>query len=86
MLIGGEFSSKAAKLLKLLADESAGEAGIRVEVVKLADSLNLDKTEIKNLLGYLESKEFLEVGSIGGPYLYGHIRITPRGLDRVSKL
>lgn len=86
MLIGDDFSGKAKTLLRQIAAASNRDTGKKVDVKQLAETLKLDKTEMKNLLKYLENKEHIEIGSIGGPYLYGHITLTRRGLDKVKKL
>jgi len=82
MLIGGDFNSKAKQLLALLADLSDHDPSTKVEVKDLVEELELDRTELKNLLGYLENKKLIEIATIGGPFLYGHIQITEREFIR----
>lgn len=45
--------------------------------------MELDRTEIKNILEYLEELGYLELKTIGGPWLYGHVTITGKGLEKV---
>lgn len=86
MLIGGDFNSKAKQLLALLADLSDHDPATKVEVQDLVEELELDRTELKNLLEYLDNKELIEIATIGGPFLYGHIQITEKGISKAGKL
>ncbi len=45
----------------------------------------MDRTEIKNTLEYLEELGYLELKTIGGPWLYGHVSITKKGLKKASE-
>ncbi len=85
MLIGGDFNNKAKELIAGIAAISNGDIQRKISVEEIVEELNLDHTEIKNLLGYLETKELIRVATIGGPFLYGHIYITEKGLHK-SKL
>ncbi|SMO86752.1 hypothetical protein [Gracilimonas mengyeensis] len=80
MLIGKDFNDRAKELLSVLAEVSEGDIERKVSVEDLVNAAGFDRTEIKNLLGYLENKEYIRVATIGGPYLYGHIHITERGV------
>lgn len=80
MLIGGDFNYKAKELLSGIAALSGGDVQQKISVEEMVEELNFDRTEIKNLLGYLESKEYIKVATIGGPFLYGHVHITEKGL------
>ena len=84
MLIGGDFNKKAKQLLSALAELSGGEAGADIPVKKLNENIGLGRNEIRNLLEYLENKECLEISTIGGPLLYGHVRITEKGLTKAE--
>lgn len=85
MLIGGDFSKKGKKLLIELNRLSKGEIHNQIPVQLLNKTLNLDRNEIKNLLEYLENKGCVKLTTIGGPFLYGHIQITPKGIAKASK-
>lgn len=74
----------AKKVLILLLELSGADIDIKVEVKIIATRLNLDRIYMKNLLEYLENRNLLSLSSIGGPYLYGHIRITHEGIYRAK--
>ncbi|HET8865992.1 MAG TPA: hypothetical protein VFM80_09880 [Gracilimonas sp.] len=86
MLIGGDFNNRAKQLLALLGALSDNNPDTSVSVEDLVDQLDLDRTELKNLLEYLEGRELIEIVSIGGPFLYGHIKITQKGILKAAKL
>ncbi|MDR9417397.1 hypothetical protein [Gracilimonas sp.] len=86
MLIGGDFNKRAKELLSLLAEKSESNPEVKVAVESLVEELELDRTELKNLLEYLEGKGLIEVASIGGPFLYGHVKITEKGIYKAAKL
>ncbi|MEX0722727.1 MAG: hypothetical protein WD357_10370 [Gracilimonas sp.] len=86
MLIGGDFNNRAKQLLALLAERSDHRPNIKVDVVDLVEELELDRTELKNLLEYLEGRQLIEIASIGGPFLYGHIKITEKGILKAGNL
>jgi hypothetical protein len=85
MLIGGDFSSKAKTILITLSELSNQNPEQNIEVSSLVDTLQVDKTELKHLLQYLEEKGLISIATIGGPYLYGHIRITEAGIIKATK-
>lgn len=85
MLIGGDFNSKAKILLTQLSELCDQNPDNNVDVADIIEVLQLDKTELKHVLQYLEEKELISIVSIGGPYLYGHIRITQKGISKVAK-
>lgn len=86
MLIGADFNNRAKQLLALLSNLSGDKPGKEISAGDLVAQLELDRTELKNLLGYLEDKELIEVVTIGGPFLYGHIRITEKGVLKAANL
>ncbi|MEX0609944.1 MAG: hypothetical protein WD016_07710 [Balneolaceae bacterium] len=83
MLIGGDFNGRAKELLAALYKMCEGNTDYQVAVDDLVENLQLDRTEMKNLLEYLEAKELVLITTIGGPFLYGHIRITEKGILKV---
>lgn len=85
MLIGGDFNKKGKDLLRELESLTHGNVNSQIEVEMLNDALNYDRNEIKNLLEYLENKECVKIATIGGPFLYGHIQITPKGIAKAGK-
>lgn len=80
MLIGGDFNERAKQVLALLSKLTAKDTEAEVPAEDLASELELDRTELKNLLEYLDNKDMIEVVTIGGPFLYGHIKITEKGI------
>lgn len=85
MIIGDDFNSKAKQLLQSVYEKSEGEEGKRVKVELLSNEMELDKTEAKNLIEYLESKDCLKIETMGGPYLYGDVSITKKGIAKSKK-
>lgn len=85
MLIGGNFNKKSRLFLKELATVSGGEVGVKVSVAELVSDLELDKTELKSIIEYLEALECISVETIGGTHLYGHVSITRKGLEKTGK-
>ncbi|MDR9416903.1 MAG: hypothetical protein RI564_11505 [Gracilimonas sp.] len=86
MIIGDDFNNRAKQLLVKLAELTEQNTDIKLAVEVLVEDLNLDRTELKNLLEYLEDKDLVKIATIGGPFLYGHIYITERGLHKAAKL
>lgn len=85
MLIGGDFNKKGKQLLKELSNQSDGRTDVKITVKTLSDVLGYDRNELKNLLEYLENKECVKIETIGGPFLYGHVSITKKGLAKSKK-
>ncbi|RNC85543.1 MAG: hypothetical protein ED557_01870 [Balneola sp.] len=85
MLIGGEFNRKGKRLLKELASQSDKQIEVQVTVKGLNEALEFDRNEVKNLLEYLENKGCVKIETIGGPFLYGHVSITKKGLAKSEK-
>jgi len=86
MLIGNDFSNKNQHYLKTIKKLSNEETDHKISVRDLNNELNLDRTELKNVLEYLEGLGFIEIATIGGPFLYGHITITEKGIEKASSL
>jgi DNA-binding IscR family transcriptional regulator len=86
MLIGGDFNNKAKQVLTVLTGLSNNNPEVKVSVEDLVAQLETDRTELKNLLEYLENKELIRIASIGGPFLYGHITITQTGILKAAKV
>lgn len=84
MIIGNEFNKKAKALLKEISSQCNGDIDVNVSVKDLSKSLVFDRYEIKNLLEYLENKDFIKIATIGGPYLYGHVSLTQKGLNKIN--
>ncbi|MEQ9266658.1 MAG: hypothetical protein RLN81_15620 [Balneolaceae bacterium] len=85
MLIGGDFNKKGKKLLQKLLELSEGETEAQISVEALNEAFKHERKEIRNLLEYLESTGCVKINTIGGPFLYGHISITEKGIYKASK-
>jgi len=85
MIIGNDFSQKAKKVLKKISELSHRETDIRIEVKSIGKFIKIDKTEMKNLLEYLESKDCIKIETMGGPFLYGDVSITKKGIAKSEK-
>lgn len=86
MIIGGNFSKKCDQVLLEAAKQSGSKAGIKISVKSLNDVFKFDRTEIKNILEFMQNRNLIELETIGGPLLYGHISLTSNGLERVEKI
>lgn len=86
MLIGSDFNRRCEKILLAAGREAEFEAGVNIAVEKLAQAVKMDRAEIRNLFEYMIDLGFIEVKSIGGPVLYGHISLTDKGLKKAIKL
>lgn len=86
MMIGRKFSKKYHQFLQKIGDLSGGDTSCKISVRKINNNLRLDRTEIKNVLEYLQDLGFITIETIGGPFLYGHIRITETGLKKYNEL
>jgi len=86
MIIGSEFSKKNQQYLREICRLSKGSTDYKISVKKINDKLGLDRTEIKNILEYLQELGFVEIATIGGPLLYGHVTATEKGLKKCKDL
>jgi len=86
MIIGSEFSKKYHKFLIKIGKLSNDDPTHQIPVKKVNENLDLDRTEIKNVLEYLQELGFISIETIGGPLLYGHITITEEGLHKYREL
>ena len=86
MIIGSEFSKKYHQFLKEIGELSDNDTSQQIPVQDINANLSLDRTEIKNVLEYLQELGYINIETIGGPLLYGHITITESGLEKYKKL
>lgn len=84
MIIGKDFNKKCEQLLIVASMLSKIESDQNVSVLQLNESLNYDRNEMRSYLEYLADNKFLELKSIGGPMLYGHISLTGKGLKKAA--
>lgn len=83
MIIGSEFSKKYQRILKEIGSLSQQDTSKQIPVKKINASLEWDRTEIKHVLEYLQELGLINIKTIGGPLLYGHVTITELGLKKV---
>lgn len=86
MIIGSEFSKKYHRFLREIGLLSNEDTSHRIQVQDINSRINLDRTEIKNVLEYLQELGYISIETIGGPLLYGHITITEAGLEKYREL
>lgn len=86
MIIGSKFSKKYHQFLQNIGDLSEGDTSLKISVRKINNNLRLDRTEMKNVLEYLQELGFINIETIGGPFLYGHVTITDAGLQKYNEL
>ncbi|WP_142713103.1 hypothetical protein [Fodinibius sediminis] len=65
---------------------SEDDSSRKISVQELNDSLDTDRTEMKNVLEHLRELGFINIETIGGPLLYGHISITAAGLRKYNDI
>jgi len=86
MIIGNSFNKKCDQILLKAAKHSDYKAGVKVSVKELNDYFEFDRSEIKNILEFMQNRDLVELETIGGPLLYGHISLTAKGIERVENL
>lgn len=86
MLIGSDFNRRCEMILLEAGYVSDFQAEVDISVDDLAEKLKMDRVEIRNLFKYMIDLGYIEVKSIGGPVLYGHISLTNKGLNKAVKL
>ena len=86
MIIGKDFNENCKKLLIEAARLADNKSDNSISVSELNNQFDFERNEIKNYLEYLKEKNLIEIRSIGGPLLYGHISITYSGLQKITEL
>lgn len=86
MIIGSKFSEKNQQYLKVVFHLSKQDTDYQIPVQDINQKLELDRTELKNVLEHLQDLGFIKIATIGGPLLYGHITITQKGIKKGSQL
>ncbi|WP_445666334.1 hypothetical protein [Fodinibius sp. AD559] len=86
MIIGSEFSKKYQRILKEIGSLSQQDTSKQIPVKKINATLEWDRTEIKHVLEYLQELGLINIKTIGGPLLYGHVSITESGLKKYESL
>lgn len=85
MIIDSSAKFQVNELLMKLAQLADNRTDELVSMESIKESSSLDIEEIKEFVSYLSEAGYISVETIGGPYLYGHIAITEKGLDRIKK-
>jgi Mn-dependent DtxR family transcriptional regulator len=85
MIIGKDFNKKCEQLLIAASLLSNMESDKSVSVEQINESLHFDRNEMRSYLEYLADNNFVELKSIGGPMLYGHISLTGKGLKKAAE-
>lgn len=86
MLIGGDFNKKCELLLIEAGNLSGDEAGTDISVELLNKDLEFDRNEIRSYFEYLSDKKMIRLRTIGGPFLYGHISLTKKGIAKLKDI
>jgi len=86
MIIGSKFSKKNQHYLKVICRLSEGDTEYQIPVQEINNSLQLDRTQLKNILEYLQELGYIEIVTIGGPLLYGHVTATKEGLNKCNEM
>jgi hypothetical protein len=84
MKIGQQFNKKCELILLEACKASGMKSGVRLSVEKINHFVGLDRHELRLYLEYMSDKGLLELYTIGGPFLYGHIGLTNAGITKIS--
>lgn len=86
MLIGKGFNKKCEQILSEAAKISNHESGYIISVEELNKVLGFGRKEIRYYFEYMNDQELIELTTIGGPFLYGHITLTEKGVAKIKAL
>ena len=86
MLIGKGFNKKCEQILMKAAEISDYESGHNISVEELNENLGYGRKEIKYYFEYMNDQKLIDLTTIGGPYLYGHISLTQKGIAKIKSL
>ncbi len=86
MLIGKGFNKKCEKILREAARISDLETGEHISVEELNKNLGFGRKEIRYYFEYMNDQKLIELATIGGPFLYGHISLTQKGVAKINSL
>ncbi|MDX1642352.1 MAG: hypothetical protein R3220_11680 [Balneolaceae bacterium] len=68
------------------AEISDYESGHNISVEELNENLGYGRKEIKYYFEYMNDQKLIDLTTIGGPYLYGHISLTQKGIAKIKSL
>lgn len=86
MLIGKGFNKKCEKILREAAEISDYESGYKISVEELNKNLDFGRKEIRYYFEYMSDQKLIELTTIGGPFLYGHITLTDKGIAKIKAI
>lgn len=86
MLIGKGFNKKCEEILNEAAEISDYESGYTISVEDLNKNLGFGRKEIRYYFEYMNDQNLIELTTIGGPFLYGHITLTDKGIAKIKAL
>lgn len=86
MLIGKGFNKKCEQILRKAAEISDYKPGHSISVEELNEDLGFGRKEIKYYFEYMNDQKLIDLTTIGGPFLYGHISLTPKGIAKILSL
>lgn len=86
MIIGSEFSEKYQQFFKKIGRLSENDPTNKISVQNINAGLDWDRTEIRNVLEHFEELGYINIETIGGPLLYGHVTITESGIEKYRQL
>lgn len=86
MLIGKGFNKKCEQILMKAAEISELESDYNISVEDLNEELGFGRKEIKYYFEYMSDQKLIELTTIGGPFLYGHITLTQKGIAKIRSL
>lgn len=86
MLIGKGFNKKCEEILSEAAEISDYESGYTISVEELNKNLGFGRKEIRYYFEYMNDQKLIELTTIGGPFLYGHITLTEKGVAKIKSI
>jgi response regulator of citrate/malate metabolism len=86
MLIGKGFNKKCEQILSEAAEISNYESGYTISVEELNKNLGFGRKEIRYYFEYMSDQKLIELTTIGGPFLYGHITLTDKGVAKIKAI
>jgi hypothetical protein len=86
MLIGSDFNKKCESILREAGKISNQQPFVNISVELLNRELNFSRAELKNYFEYLQIRGLIDLQTIGGPFLYGHISLSKKGISKLKSL
>jgi len=86
MLIGKGFNKKCEQILKEAAKIAENQSGYSISVEELNKELGFGRKEIRYYFEYMNDQNLIDLTTIGGPFLYGHITLTEKGIAKIKAL